>query len=140
MKHINQHLFSRYALMGVMMVASVMMATVSAEESGLVDPTRPPPEVMQMLELPDANVQPVLTLSALKESGKDSFAIINNTVVRLGEVFQGYTLIKVSGTQAVLVDAGKNKTTLALEMVDYRRPVRSDLAKPAKKRKHNSSH
>ncbi|HEY0906704.1 MAG TPA: hypothetical protein VGE17_05845 [Methylophilus sp.] len=88
-----------------------------------IDPTQPPPVVMQRLPMADAEEEPVLTLTAIKESGRHSFAIINARVVKLGERVQGYQLVGVTGTHAVLQDAAQRRVTLALDVVDYRQPV-----------------
>lgn len=104
----------------------------------LDDPTKPPLEVMSMMPDADQTQAGVLVLSGVKDNGKNSFAIVNNTMVRMGDSYQGYRLIGVHGKQAIFVDQGRNKMTLSMDVVDYRKS--SSVQTPPKgiKRKHSA--
>lgn len=100
-----------------------------------VDPTMPPATIRTLLPEGTERQQPVLTLTGIKQDGKDSVAIINNTMLRIGEAYQGFTLVAVTGSRAMLRDRANATTTLSMNVVDYRQPVRqSDAITPADRR------
>jgi hypothetical protein len=58
---------------------------------------------------------PRLVLKALLLAGPDTVVSINNELLRIGERIEGYRLVAVKGTTAVLVKDGKR---LVLDMDD----------------------
>ena len=60
-------------------------------------------------------VAPRLVLKAMLLAGPDTVVSINNVLLRIGERIEGYRLVEVKGTQAVLVKNGKR---LVLDMED----------------------
>jgi hypothetical protein len=61
---------------------------------------------------------PRLVLKALLLAGPDTVASINDELLRIGERIEGYRLVAVEGTQAVLFKDGKR---LILDMEDEER-------------------
>lgn len=101
----------------------------------LTDPTQPADSVLNLMPEAQAGQQSgMLTLSGLQENGKGSVAIINNTMVRIGDQIQGFTLLSVKHRTAVLMDASGKKQTLQMVLTDYRQPA--TVFNTKKKQKH----
>jgi hypothetical protein len=49
-------------------------------------------------------------ISLLMSAGRDSMAVVNGTVVRLGEEIDGYRLVRVAQGEAVFMKDGKRMT------------------------------
>lgn len=96
----------------------LVFSQVSAAE--MTDPTKPPAAVLSTL--PDSVVTPtpVLQLNGVQVNGKDSVAIINHTMVRVGDQIQGYTLRRVSNGQAILAGEDQSVLKLDLGLPEYR--------------------
>lgn len=104
----------------------------------LTDPTQPADSVLNLMpEAQSGQQSGMLTLSGLQENGKGSVAIINNTMVRIGDQIQGFTLLSVKHRTAVLMDASGKKQTLQMVLTDYRQPATAFNTKKKQKHKHH---
>lgn len=123
-------------LVAMCLLLATHVDATEQSKPGLQDPTQPPPEVLERMPQAEEQVQVVQTLTAVKSQGKDSFAVINQTMLRLGDVLQGNRLIAVTANSATLINDAKQKTVLTLALVDYRKPVASAATpqKPAKRK------
>lgn len=125
----------KFLIYGLGVMATHAFALDQALE-GLQDPTQPPPEVLN--RMPQATEQMAITptLTAVRSQGKESFAVINQTMLRLGDKLQDNRLIAVTANSATLINAAQQKTVLTLGLVDYRKPISIDSPhqKPAKRK------
>lgn len=106
---------------------------VYSESNSMQDPTKPPFEVLSRMPangIPTA--QRPLTLNGLKKSGTQSVAIVNNTFIKVGDIFQGYRFIGVKDEQAIFEDEGHQRLILKPDIVDYRK---FDSIKPVSKKR-----
>lgn len=142
MMHVN---FITRRLMGTITGLCLASATVALAieppATGLIDPTQPPTEILSRMPQAAEQSELVPVLSAVKSNGKHSFAIINNTLLRLGDSIQGNRLVAVSANTATLLNRTQQKTVLRVGVVDYRKPVHPNLPpkKPAKRKRVMSS-
>ncbi|WP_051293747.1 hypothetical protein [Pseudoduganella violaceinigra] len=95
------------------------LAAAAQSHVGLVDPTRPPPEILQLqspgsVSVPSGPHKPVLqsVLVGKGHAGRE-VAVIDGVVVRKGEKFQDAVLEEVGANVAVL-RRGKKTETLIL--------------------------
>lgn len=108
-------------------------ADLHAETDAIQDPTKPPASVLAGT-LGDAAQGENIVLSGIKHDGKASFAILNDTFVRLGDMYKEYRLIAVHTGKAILEDESKQKLTLTMNVVDFKKATTA-ASSPAKKKK-----
>lgn len=108
-------------------------ADLHAETVASQDPTKPPAEVLANT-LGDAAQSQSIVLSGIKHDGKASFAILNDTFVRVGDMYKEYRLIAVHSGKAILEDESKQKLTLTMNVIDFKKAT-SAVSSPAKKKK-----
>lgn len=109
-------------------------ADLHADGSVGVDPTKPPAEVLENTLGGDASHSGNVVLNGIKQDGKASFAILNDTFVRVGEVYKGYRLLAVRQGHVVLEDEAKQKVTLSMNVVDFKKSA-TIASPPGKARK-----
>lgn len=100
--------------------AMMFCGELHAEERVMVDPTKPPSEVLARTSGESESSSNVV-LSGIKQDGKASFAILNDTFVRVGEVFKGYRLLSVNQSHVILEDEAKQKLKLTLSLGDFKK-------------------
>jgi len=66
------------------------------------NPSSRKPEVVPVVEIK-------LVLQATNADGENSFALINDKIVKTGEMVAGYTVLSISKTKVVLSDGQKRK-------------------------------
>lgn len=128
-------LSSFYQCLTLLVSASCLFlgTNVFAEGNNLQDPTKPPLEVLSRMPGNETSMEiRPLTLSGLKKNGMQSVAIINNTFVKVGDVFQGYRFIGVKGEMAIFEDESHQRLMLQPDIVDYRK---FDSIKPVSKKR-----
>lgn len=111
-------------------------ADLHAETVASQDPTKPPAEVLAST-LGDAAQSESIVLSGIKHDGKASFAILNDTFVRVGDTYKGYRLMAVNSGQVILEDESKQKLTLSMNVVDFKKATTA-ASSPVKKKKRQS--
>lgn len=111
-------------------------ADLHAETVASQDPTKPPAEVLANT-LGDAAQSESIVLSGIKQDGKASFAILNDTFVRVGDLYKGYRLVAVNSGQAILEDESRQKLTLTMNVVDFKKTATA-ASSPVKKKKRQS--
>lgn len=111
-----------WQLFCLMICGLLRIIPVYADE--VSDPTRPDDVVLPYLprDASAGQTQP-LHLSGVQVNGKHSVAIINNTLLHVGDEYQGYTLATISRSRVLLYSPTKHKVVLALDVADYRTPV-----------------
>lgn len=111
-----------WQLFWLMICALVRIMPVYADE--MLDPTKPEDAVLPYLagnaELGGVEA---LHLSGVQLNGKHSVAIVNNTVLRLGQAFQGYTVKAISRTRVLLSSPSHHSVSLPVDLKDYRIPA-----------------
>lgn len=108
-----------------------------AETAVTQDPTKPPAEVLAGT-LGDAQSEAIV-LNGIKQDGKASIAILNDTFVRVGDRYKGYRLIAVHAGQAILEDESKQKLTLTMDVVDFKKATTAASSPVKKKRQSKDS-
>lgn len=104
----------------------------------MVDPTKPPPSVMEYLPNAETQAEKPWELSALQQNGKSGFAVVNGQVVQVGESYSGFKLTSVKNQQAVFVSKTGEKKVIGLGLTSYMVPVQPPAtikAKTAKSQK-----
>lgn len=109
-----------------------------ADTSMTLDPTKPPVEVLAITMGEDATQHSNVVLNGIKQDGQASFAILNDTFVRVGEVYKGYRLVAVRQSHVILEDEAKEKTTLSMNVVDFKKST-TGAPPTGKSRKRQSS-
>lgn len=109
--------YSMRILMTWMVLAGLAMSSYAAEQ--MIDPTQPPAAVMPYL--PEAQAESALAwqVTAIQDNGKSGFAVVNEQLVQLGEVYQGFKLISVKHQQAVFINKNGEKKTLGLGLTNF---------------------
>lgn len=122
---------------GLMMAVAGMAQALENTPAGLVDPTQPPAEILSRMPQSGEQGERIPVLTAVKSHGKDSFAIINNSMLRIGDQIQGSRLLSVTPNSATLINNAQQKTELKVGVVDYRKPVQVSPPpnKPAKRKR-----
>lgn len=108
-------------------------ANLHAEADGMHDPTKPPASVLAGT-LGDAAQSESIVLSGIKHDGKASFAILNDTFVRVGDMYKEYRLIAVHSGKAILEDESKQRLTLTMNVIDFKKATTA-ASSPVKKKK-----
>jgi hypothetical protein len=85
----------------------------------LVDPTKPPPAVMEYLPNAETQIEKPWELSALQHNGKSGFAVVNGQMVQMGESYSGFKLISVKNQQAVFVSKTGEKRVVGMDLTSY---------------------
>lgn len=105
-----------------------------ADVSLTMDPTKPPAEVLAKTLGVDEAHSDNIVLNGIKEDGKASFAILNDTLVRIGETYKGHRLIAVHQAYVILEDELKQKLKLSLNMADFKKST-TGVSSKSKNRK-----
>lgn len=121
-------------LSGLLALSQIAITQMVLAESALSDPTKPAAAAL-MLQPANTEVNAPLTLSGIQTNGKHSVAIINQTMLRIGDQLQGFTLVAVQPGKAVLKDAEHQTVVLTLALPTYQRPVASSKPKHAQAHK-----
>jgi len=119
-----------------MFLGGIVGGDLHAEADAIQDPTKPPASVLAGT-LGDAAQAGNIVLSGIKHDGKASFAILNDTFVRVGEMYKEYRLIAVHSGKAILEDESKQKLTLTMNVVDFKKPT-TTAGSPANQKKRRS--
>lgn len=104
-----------------------------------VDPTKPPPSVMEYLPNAETQAEKPWELSALQQNGKSGFAVVNGQMVQVGDSYSGFKLTSVKNQQAVFVSKTGEKKVIGLGLTSYMVPaqppatIKAKTAKKAKK-------
>lgn len=127
--------FSMRILVKTIGMFMLMQGVVFAE---MVDPTKPPPSVMEYLPNAETQAEKPWELTALQHNGKSGFAVVNGQMVQVGESYSGFKLISVKNQQAVFVSKAGEKKVIGLGLTSYiveTKPQAKIKAKTAKNSK-----
>lgn len=102
-------------------LGGMVSAGLHAETGATIDPTKPPSEVLANTLGGDAAHSDNVVLSGIKQDGKASFAILNDTFVRVGEVYKGYKLRAVHPDHVILEDESGQKLKLSMQLVNFKK-------------------
>lgn len=116
-----------------MVLVMMWLAQASAADA-LVDPTRPPPAVMEYLPDTQAEAEKPWVLTALQDNGKSGFAVVNGQMVQLGETYEGFKLASVKNGQALFVSKAGEKKNIGLGLSSFMVQAPSEVPVVAKKR------
>lgn len=113
-----------WRLFWLMICVLVGIMPVCADE--LLDPTKPDDAVLPFIagNAALARIEP-LHLTGVQLNGKDSVAIVNDTVLRVGQEYQGYTVKAINRTRVLLTRPAQQSVSLLLELKDYRTPAQA---------------
>ncbi|MGQ2964632.1 hypothetical protein [Methylophilus sp.] len=98
----------------------------------LVDPTKPPPAVLEYLPNAESQVEKPWELSALQHNGKSGFAVVNGQMVQVGESYNGFKLTSVNNQQAVFISKTGEKKVIGLGLTSYIVEARPQVKTKAK--------
>ncbi len=118
-----------YPIFSIVFSLLMSLAGLASAEPNLSDPTKPAAAAIVVLSSGRTEVSAPLTLSGVQSNGKHSVAIINQTMMRIGDQLQGFTLVSVQPGKAILKDAEKQTLVLTLALPNYQRTLVS--RKPA---------
>lgn len=127
--------FSMRILVKTIGMFMLMQGVAFAE---MVDPTKPPPSVMEYLPNAETQAEKPWELTALQHNGKSGFAVVNGQMVQVGENYSGFKLISVKNQQAVFVSKAGEKKVIGLGLTSYiveTKPQAKIKAKTAKNSK-----
>ena len=116
-----------------MVLVMMWLAQASAADA-LVDPTRPPPVVMEYLPDTQAEAEKPWVLTALQDNSKSGFAVVNGQMVQLGETYEGFKLTSVKNGQALFVSAAGEKKNIGLGLSSFMVQAPSEVPVVTKKR------
>ncbi|MEZ0289234.1 MAG: hypothetical protein ACAH05_09715 [Methylophilus sp.] len=85
----------------------------------LVDPTKPPPSVLEYLPNAESQAEKPWELTALQHNGKSGFAVVNGQMVQVGETYSGFKLTSVKNQQAVFISKAGEKKVIGLGLTSY---------------------
>jgi hypothetical protein len=108
--------FSMRVLIQALLMLGLAQGHAYAE---VVDPTKPPPSVLEYLPNAEAQVEKPWELTALQHNGKSGFAVVNGQMVQVGESYSGFKLISVKNQQAVFVSSKGEKKVIGLGLTSY---------------------
>jgi hypothetical protein len=116
----------------------MLMLVKGAAYAEVVDPTKPPPSVMEYLPNAEKQIEKPWELTALQHNGKSGFAVVNGQMVQVGETYSGFKLASVKNQQAVFISKTGEKKVIGLGLTSYIVPTQPPAkikAKTAKKTK-----
>jgi hypothetical protein len=121
--------FSMRVFVKVVWMLLLMQGVANAE---VVDPTKPPPAVMEYLPNAETQAEKPWELSAVQNNGKSGFAVVNGQMVQLGESYSGFKLTSVKNQQAVFVSKAGEKKVIGLGLTSYIVPTEPPVKTKAK--------
>jgi hypothetical protein len=130
--------FSMRVLVKAMWMLMLFQGVALAD---MVDPTKPPPTVMEYLPNAEMQAEKPWELTALQHNGKSGFAVVNGQMVQVGESYSGFKLASVKNQQAVFVSKTGEKKVIGLGLTSYIVPaqppakIKAKTAKQTKKAK-----
>ncbi len=108
--------FSMRVLVNVVWMLVLMQGVAYAE---VVDPTKPPPAVMEYLPNAETQAEKPWELTAVQHNGKSGFAVVNGQMVQVGEIYSGFKLTSVKDQQAVFVSKTGEKRVVGMGLTSY---------------------
>lgn len=121
--------FSMRVLIQGMLMLGLAQGQAYAE---LVDPTKPPPAVLEYLPNAQSQQEQPWVLSAIQHNGKSGFAVVNDQMVQVGESYNGFKLTSVSNQQAVFISKTGEKKVIGLGLTSYNVEARPPVKTKAK--------
>lgn len=110
--------FSMRLLITTMLMMCLVQEAFAASE-GMIDPTKPPAEVMAFLPNAEAQMETPWELSAIQENGKSGFAVVNGQMVQVGNSYEGFKLTSVKNHQAVFIGKGGEKKVIGMGLSSF---------------------
>jgi hypothetical protein len=127
--------FSMRVLIQVLLMLGLAQGHAYAE---LVDPTKPPPSVLEYLPNAEAQAEKPWELTALQHNGKSGFAVVNGQMVQVGESYNDFKLTSVNNQQAVFISKTGEKKVIGLGLTSYIVQARPQVKTKAKTTKQTS--
>jgi hypothetical protein len=127
--------FSMRVLIQALLILWLAQGNAFAE---LVDPTKPPPSVLEYLPNAEAQAEKPWELTALQHNGKSGFAVVNGQMVQVGESYNDFKLTSVNNQQAVFISKTGEKKVIGLGLTSYIVQARPQVKTKAKTTKQTS--
>ncbi|MGP1716256.1 MAG: hypothetical protein ACTS9Y_03665 [Methylophilus sp.] len=102
----------------------------------LVDPTKPPPAVLEYLPNAESQAEKPWVLTAIQHNGKSGFAVVNGQMVQVGESYSGFKLTSVKNQQAVFISSTGEKKVIGLGLTSYIVEAQPQVKTKAKTSRH----
>jgi hypothetical protein len=110
--------FSMRLLITTILMMCLVQETFAASE-GMIDPTKPPSEVMEYFPNAQTQLEQPWEISAIQENGQSGFAVVNGQMVQVGGSYEGFKLTSVKNRKAVFIGHGGEKKVIGMGLSSF---------------------